>query len=625
MTWVQERSSTRSPHGNRVLLRASVMLVSVFACRSADDAIVTGRILRVGRSIRIGCCRAGATTIIVSPTLGLTGRLAEHDVVDLLDIDGFVLHQRFGHQIQLVTILFQQALGGGIAAIDDAAYFFIDQPCGFTGNVGVLATGTAAQEHFALFLGIHQRTELLGHAPLGHHVPRQLGGAHDVIGGASGHTIETQGHFLGDTTTKQRADLTGQGALGKTVTILLRQEHGHAQSATAGDDRYLVDRIVLGHQTTNDGVAGFVVGSVELFLVGHDHGFALGAHHDLVLGHLEFVHLDQALAGAGGEQGRLVHQVGQVGAGEAGRTTGDGRRHHIITQRDLAHVYLEDLLATTDIRQANDHLTVEAARAQQRRVEHVRTVGRGNHVNTVVGFEAVHLHQQLVQGLLALVMTAAQACATMTAHRIDLVDEDDAGRMLLGLLEHVAHPAGADTDEHFYKIGAGDSEERHLGLAGNRLGQQCLTGTGLTDHQYAARDMPTQTLELARVAQEFNQFADFFLGLVATGDISKGGLDLIFGQHARLALAEAHRPAAATATALHLTHEEHEDGNDDQDREAGNQQLSPDALALRLLAFIHHIIFQQVADQAVVLDRRAYGLEYFTIPALTGNHEAIHG
>ena len=36
----------------------------------------------------------------------------------------------------------------------------------------------------------------------------------------------------------------------------------------------------------------------------------------------------------------------------------------------------------------------------------------------------------------------------MTADRVDLVNEDDAGRILFGLLEQVAHTAGADADEH---------------------------------------------------------------------------------------------------------------------------------------------------------------------------------
>ena len=60
---------------------------------------------------------------------------------------------------------------------------------------------------------------------------------------------------------------------------------------------------------------------------------------------------------------------------------------------------------------------------------------------------------KLVQRLLALVIAAAaEAGATVTAHGVDFVDEDDAGRVLLRLLEHVAHAAGADADEHFDEV-----------------------------------------------------------------------------------------------------------------------------------------------------------------------------
>src|SRR5690606_1495550 len=117
-----------------------------------------------------------------------------------------------------------------------------------------------------------------------------------------------------------------------------------------------------------------------------------------------------------------------------------------------------DLFAAADIRQADHYLAVEAARAQQRRIEHVGTVGRGDDDDAIVRLEAVHLHQQLVEGLLTLVVPATQAGATMTTDGVDLVDEDDARRMLLRLLEHVAHPAGANADEHLDEVGTGNGE-----------------------------------------------------------------------------------------------------------------------------------------------------------------------
>ena len=110
-----------------------------------------------------------------------------------------------------------------------------------------------------------------------------------------------------------------------------------------------------------------------------------------------------------------------------------------------------------DIRQADHHLAVETARTQQRRIQHVGTVGGGDDDHALVAFKAVHLHQQLVEGLLALVVTTAETGTTMPPDRIDLVDEDDAGRMFLGLFEHVAHTGRAHTDEHLDEIRARDA------------------------------------------------------------------------------------------------------------------------------------------------------------------------
>lgn len=156
----------------------------------------------------------------------------------------------------------------------------------------------------------------------------------------------------------------------------------------------------------------------------------------------------------------------------------------------------------------------------------------------------------------------------MTAHSVDLVDEDDARRMLFRLFEHVANTARTDTDEHLDEIRARDGEERHLGFARDRLGQQGLTGSGRTDHQNTARNTAAQALELTRIAQELDEFMNLFLGFITASDIGKGSLDLVFGKQACLALAEAHRAALATGATLHLPHEEHEHGNDHQNREA---------------------------------------------------------
>src|SRR5207248_1740459 len=131
------------------------------------------------------------------------------------------------------------------------------------------------------------------------------------------------------------------------------------------------------------------------------------------------------------------------------------------------------------------------------------------------------------------------------ADGVDLVDEDDAGGVLLRLLEHVAHARGADAHEHLHEVRAGDGEERHLGLAGNGARQQRLAGSRRAHHQHALRDLAAELLELARVLEEVDDFGDFLLRFLDPRDIREGHVHLILAQEARAALAEGHGAAAA--------------------------------------------------------------------------------
>src|SRR5581483_1363384 len=154
---------------------------------------------------------------------------------------------------------------------------------------------------------------------------------------------------------------------------------------------------------------------------------------------LELRHRDLALARPGGEQRRLVDQVGQVGPGEPRRLGGERIQVYVLGERLAARVHLEDLPATLAVGAVHDHLAVEAAGAKERGVEDVLAVGGRDQDDVVLHLEAVHLHQELVERLLALVVAPAHAGAAVPADGVDLVHEDDAGGVLLGLLEQVAH------------------------------------------------------------------------------------------------------------------------------------------------------------------------------------------
>ncbi len=193
----------------------------------------------------------------------------------------------------------------------------------------------------------------------------------------------------------------------------------------------------------------------------------------------------------------------------------------------------------------------------------------------------------------------------MAADRVDFVDEDDAGRVLLGLLEHVAHARGADADEHLDEVGARNGEERHVGFAGDGARNQRLAGAGRADQQHAARNLAAEPLELSGIAQEFDDLLQVLLGLVDAGDVLEGDAAVRLGQKLGARLSEAERLAARP---LHLPRQEdpHADQRDEgQPRD--QQRHEPRHVGLLRTRGDRHALGVELLDQAGIV--RRVGLE----------------
>ena len=186
--------------------------------------------------------------------------------------------------------------------------------------------------------------------------------------------------------------------------------------------------------------------------------------------------------------------------------------------------------------------------------------------------------EQLVERLLLLVVAAAAGIgAAGAAERVELVDEDDARRLLPRLLEQVAHARRADADEHLDEFRAVDREERHARLAGDGARQQRLAGAGRPDQQHALRHVRAEPAVPLRVLQERDDLLQFLLGLVDAGDVGEGhlgvGLDVDLG----LAAADRHQPAepllAGEAAEHEQPHAEEQRGRHTQDRRSSRKVL----------------------------------------------------
>src|SRR3954468_4065712 len=126
----------------------------------------------------------------------------------------------------------------------------------------------------------------------------------------------------------------------------------------------------------------------------------------------------------------------------------------------------------------------------------------------------------------------------MASHSIDFVDEDNAGRVFLTLFEQIADATGAHANKHLDKIGTGDRKEGYVSLSGNRPSQQGFACSRGTHQQHALGNASAQLLEFLSFSQEFNDLAQFFLGLVHASYIFERDLLLLHREQSRTALAE---------------------------------------------------------------------------------------
>ena len=156
-------------------------------------------------------------------------------------------------------------------------------------------------------------------------------------------------------------------------------------------------------------------------------------------------------------------------------------------ERHFPPVDAQDLLPAFHVRHADGHLAIEPAGTQQRRVENIRTVRRGDHDDAFVGREAVHFNEQLIERLLALFVTERTA-ATAPSNGVELVDEDDARVVAARIFEQFADSRRAHPGIHLDEVRTACEQKRHRGFTSDRSGQQRLAGSRRPDEQHAFRN-----------------------------------------------------------------------------------------------------------------------------------------
>src|SRR5882757_7478339 len=303
--------------------------------------------------------------------------------------------------VELVAVVPYQFPCLGVALVDDPADLTVHDAkhcVGYPGHVRV----TLLRQH-------RHRADVVGHTPPTDYA---AGGARGVLQVA----LRTGGHHTEDLLFGRHSpdgpnDAPPQVLFAVDVSVVLRGGQGDTEGVTARNDRHLAHRVGAGLQHPEQRVSGLVVGGAATLLFWHHH-VAGGAELYLLKGVDQVLVGDVGLPVAGRSQRRLVDKVGQVRASHARRRGRELVEIHVVGKRHLAGVHSQDRGAALAVWRVDSDRAVEPARPQQRRIEDVGAVRRGQHHDTLRPREPIHFGEDLVKRLFPFVVTTDGDCAS---------------------------------------------------------------------------------------------------------------------------------------------------------------------------------------------------------------------
>src|SRR6185503_19193699 len=160
-----------------------------------------------------------------------------------------------------------------------------------------------------------------------------------------------------------------------------------------------------------------------------------------------------------------------------------------------------------NIREVYCDLAIESAGPGQRLIEYVWTVRRSDDYNGCRLIESIHFDEQLVECLVLIGGGGVAAASTLTSERINLVDEDNAGREFSSLCKQVSHACSAESGEFFLEARTRGCEKRNARFFRRRSREQSLSCSWRTVKQDAAWNTTTETAEPLGISQKLNRLS----------------------------------------------------------------------------------------------------------------------
>jgi len=222
-----------------------------------------------------------------------------------------------------------------------------------------------------------------------------------------------------------------------------------------------------------------------------------GTHHDAIFRELKVTHINRFLALVGGRDGCHIDKIGQIGATHSGCASSHDFDFNIWRHRHLLEVQLQDLCSAFDIWVGHNNVTIQPPRPRQCLVKNFREIGGCYDYNALGAVKAIHFGKQLVEGHAHVLLVLR---ITGSAYRVDLVNKNDAWRLLLGIFKELSHTPCPHTNIHLFKLRARRVEKGHTGLSSDGLGEQRLAGAGRSHEKHALCHFSAQSRKLFRVA-----------------------------------------------------------------------------------------------------------------------------
>ena len=292
--------------------------------------------------------------------------------------------------------------------------------------------------------------KLLAHAIASDHGPCKLCGLLDVIGCPCCDRAEDQ--FLCCPPAGVGSDLVFQLLFAHQVVVSLLHLHCVAErTRRARNDRNFLYRGRVALHRGNQRMADLVVGYDLLLMIRKDCILFLVSSYDNFNALLQIRLCDNLSSAADSPQSSLVDDICKLCTRSTGGHAGDLLKVNPIRQLDLLAVYLQNGFAPLQIGELYRNTPVKAPRTGQCRVQAVRLVGGRENDNAIVSFKSVHLGQQLVQSLFALIVASVLA-TTLFPDRIDFIDKHNTRSLFLGLFKQVTYLRSTHTDKHLHEL-----------------------------------------------------------------------------------------------------------------------------------------------------------------------------